>query len=604
MDSLTQKRVLSLSLSLLILLTLSLVPLKSRAIDVAINGVDSSDIRENITLFIKQLDLPVSEFDVDDFENKATNKAQKAIQAFGYYNADIDVMPVQYAKNGDFTLTLNITLKQITVVNRVILQADFMRSSNEQTQNMPQKLLSVIEQVRAMQGKPLNHDLYESLKGQLSTFALLYGYFDFKFLLHKLIILPNANGSASEATVHWLFNLGERYRFGDVEFLQETRGETIAKNVKPFTKGAFFDQSKIGQYSIDLASTGYFDNAIARANASRSVDKMVPIELILQPKPKDSYQLGLGFSTDTKARISFDWRRPWVNLEGHSLGANVYLSNPRKALSLEYRVPKANPLNDFLNYRISLKRTDENQTQSDNVSFEVLRQWGAEQDNDWDKIGFVKVEQESFIQGLQDKRTTRLVMPGFTYNRTRKDGDIFVNWGDRQQITVQGASESVLSDIDFLKVMAKTKWIRQFDKHRFTLRADAGAIATSDFTRVPSTQRFFAGGDQSIRGFGYNEVSEFEMVEIDGKLEKELVGGKYLAVASAEYAYRVAEKWRAAVFIDAGSANSKFASDISTGVGVGAQWLSPIGDVQVYVARGESSFERSWRLHVIIGPGL
>jgi translocation and assembly module TamA len=159
-DSLTQKRVLSLSLSLLILLMSSLVPLKSWAIDVAINGVDSSDIRENITLFIKQLDLPVSEFDVDDFENKATNKAQKAIQAFGYYNADIDVVPVQYAKNGDFTLTLNITLKQITVVNRVILQADFMRSSNEQTQNMPQKLLSVIEQVRAMQGRPLNHDLY------------------------------------------------------------------------------------------------------------------------------------------------------------------------------------------------------------------------------------------------------------------------------------------------------------------------------------------------------------------------------------------------------------------------------------------------------------
>lgn len=586
---------------LLVLLTM---PFSSNAIDVVIKGVDPSDVEDNIELFAKQLELPVSEFDVNEFEKKAIKSADKAVQAFGYYNAEITVDPVNYKENGDFTLTYNIVLNQITIVNRVILQADYMNNPDAQVQNMPQTLVEVIERVRAMQGKPLNHGQYESLKGQLSTFALLYGYFDFKFLLHKLLVLPNADGTQSNATVHWLFNLGERYSFGDIEFLQDSRGEGIAEKVKTFKKGEFFDQSKIGQYSIDLASTGYFDNAIARANASKSVDKLVPIELILQPKPKDSYQLGIGFSTDTKARISLDWKRPWVNLEGHSLGANLYLSNPRKLLSLEYRIPKANPLNDFLHYRVSLKRTEENQTQSDNVGFEVLRQWGGEEDGDWDKIAFLKVEQESFIQGLQDKQTTRLVMPGFTYNRTRKDGDIFVNWGDRQQITVQGASKSALSDIDLYKVIAKTSWIRQYDKHRFSTRAEVGAIYTNDFERVPSTQRFFAGGDQSIRGFEYNGVSEFDLIEIDGKIEQVLLGGKYLAVASVQYAYNVAEKWRAAVFYDAGSANSKFASNITRGYGVGAQWLSPIGDVQLYVARGESSFENTWRLHVIIGAGL
>lgn len=583
---------------------LLIVSFGSRAIDITVNGVDSGAIEDNIKLYVKQAGSPVSEFDVDDFEQAVLKKVEKAVQAFGYYNANIEILPIKYKAGGDFEIVLNIELKQITIVNRVIIQADYMSATQAQTKVIPLKLLEVIEQVKAMQGKALDHSRYEALKGQVSTFALLYGYFDFKFLLHKLLIIPTEDENVSGATVHWLFNLGERYKFGNIEFLQETRGHEIASKVKTFKQGEYFDQSKIGQYSIDLATTGYFENAIARANATKAVDKMVPIELILKPKPKDLYQFGVGFSTDTKARVSFDWERPWVNLDGHSLGANVYVSNPRKSVSLDYRIPKANPLNDFLNYRVSVKQTEEYQTKSDNVSFEVLRQWGAEQEDGWDKIGFFKIEQESFIQGLQEEQTTRLVMPGFTFNRTRKDGDIFVNWGDRQQLTVQAASKSALSDIDFFKILAKTKWIRQYNKHRFTFRADAGAIATNDFSRVPSTQRFFAGGDQSIRGFGFNEVSEFEDALIDDEIVREFIGGKYLAVVSVEYAYNITENWRAAVFVDAGSANNKFASDIATGIGIGAHWLSPIGNVQLYIARGDASFDEDFQFHIIIGPGL
>lgn len=578
---------------------------KSLGVELTINGIKSNEIKENVQLFVKQADSPISEFDVDDYEQNITAKVDKALQAFGYYNANIKITPFTFQANGNFPLEINISLNDITIVNRVILQADYMDDpASGVSQNMPPKLLNVIEQIRAMQGKPLNHVRYETLKNQLGTFALLYGYFDFKFLLHKLLITPTDNPKVSKAIVHWLFHLGKRYKFGELVFLQETRGQSIAKNVKPFKTGEFFDQSKIGQYSIDLASTGYFENAIARANSERALDYIVPIEVILTPKPKDLYQVGVGFSTDTKARVSLDWERPWVNLDGHSIGASLYLSNPRKTLSLDYRIPKANPLNDFLNYRVAVKRTEENQTRSDNLSFEVLRQWGAKEEGEWDKIGFLKLERETFIQGLQEEQTTDLVMPGITFNRTRKDSDLFVTWGDRQQLTIQGASKNLLSDIDFLKVLAKTKWIREYGIHRLTLRADAGAISTNDFSRVPSTQRFFAGGDQSIRGFGFNEVSEIEKIVVDGELENELIGGKYLAVASIEYAFKVAENWRAAAFIDAGSANNKFASDIATGIGIGANWLSPIGDVQVYIARGNSSFEKSWRLHIIIGPGL
>jgi translocation and assembly module TamA len=291
-------------------------------------------------------------------------------------------------------------------------------------------------------------------------------------------------------------------------------------------------------------------------------------------------------------------------LNGNSFGAELYLSKPRKTISLDYRIPKDNPIKDFLSFQVGFKQVDENQTRSDTFTLGVQRQWGAINEENWNKIAFIKAEQETFTQGLQDEQKTLLVIPGFTLNRTRKRGDIFVDWGDRQLLTVEGASADLLSDIDFFKVTARTKWIRQFDKHRLVIRADAGAISTSSFERLPSSQRFFAGGAQSIRGFGLNEVSTIRQVQNGDEIEDEIIGGKYLSVASVEYAYNIAESWRAAVFVDAGSAGEKFAQDLATGIGVGVHWLSPIGSVRIYIANGKSDFEEKWQLHLVIGPGL
>ena len=109
--------------------------------------------------------------------------------------------------------------------------------------------------------------------------------------------------------------------------------------------------------------------------------------------------------------------------------------------------------------------------------------------------------------------------------------------------------------------------------------------------------RFFAGGDQSIRGFGYRNLAPKDE-------EGELTGGRYLAVVSAEYSYPVADEWRAAVFIDAGNAANKFNNNIATGAGVGAIWQSPVGPVRIYVARGHNDEENTWRLHLLMGPSL
>ena len=86
-----------------------------------------------------------------------------------------------------------------------------------------------------------------------------------------------------------------------------------------------------------------------------------------------------------------------------------------------------------------------------------------------------------------------------------------------------------------------------------------------------------------------------------------IIGGKYLAVASAEYEYYFNEDWGAAVFVDAGDAFTDQFS-LNRRVGVGVRWRSPLGPIRVDVAfpgaTRAAHCEHSWRLHVLLGPDL
>ena len=144
------------------------------------------------------------------------------------------------------------------------------------------------------------------------------------------------------------------------------------------------------------------------------------------------------------------------------------------------------------------------------------------------------------------------------------------------------------------------------NKHRITLRGEIGAIKTNSFDDVPASLRFYAGGDQSVRGFKFRDLSpKADVINPEtGKLDVESIGGKYLVTSSIEYAYSIADNWRIAAFVDAGKAANDISDSLAYGIGPGVHWLSPIGAVRVYLARGLSKQENDWRIHFILGPEL
>ena len=540
---------------------------------------------DNISAHVGIINAPVACQLSVNYKATITKAVTKASQALGYYQTDILNLSLPPVDCQNLLITLTQGPRVVIRQSSVVLSGagDMDDELSKQVLTFPLKV-----------GDPLEHDKYESGKRRLQSLAQKRGYFDAKFAKQQITVDSETNAAHLELELV----TGERYKFGRLLMPENEKASTLIKAVTTFKTGDFYHARKLAEYNQNLKLTGYFQQVVARPLLKDAEEYMLPIEVIMTSKATDIFNVGGGFSTDTGPRGRFNWQRPWVNLSGHSLSSEVSISAPEQNASLKYRIPLVDPLNNYFSLQAGLKAENDNDTESETVSLAVQRHWGSVE-SIWNKIAFVRFEQENFKQGTEARQTTNLLLPGATLSRYRSRGGLDVNWGDNQQFTLEGASESVFSDINLVRINLQSKWLRSFAEHRFLMRAEFGAIVTNDFNQVPSSMRYFAGGDQSVRGFSYQSLSPLE--------DNELSGGRYLNVASVEYSFPVSPNWRMAIFADVGNASDEPLEELATGIGIGGSWLSPVGPLRVYIARGtpgNSELDSTWRLHFAMGPAL
>jgi translocation and assembly module TamA len=224
------------------------------------------------------------------------------------------------------------------------------------------------------------------------------------------------------------------------------------------------------------------------------------------------------------------------------------------------------------------------------ASVAARRAWGSpllEQ-----SVTLEALTEEREVQGLEPTRTKSLPL---TYSVTRRKLDSLILPTNGYVVNAQfgGAVLPILTDEKFLRMYLRGIYYKPLGPAgTLILRGETGAVASKEKLGVPSTFLFRAGGDQSVRGYGYQELG----VQENGAT----VGGRYLATASAEYQYWFKPPWGVAVFYDVGNAADKFGDlNPKSGYGVGARWRSPVGPINVDLAYGHAV--RKARLHFSLG---
>ncbi|MBG8562422.1 outer membrane protein assembly factor [Pseudomonas qingdaonensis] len=521
------------------------------------------------------------------FSRGAVEQARKAAQALGYYQAQIDsqVKPSPKADKGP-QLVLSIEPGEPVRLREVTVRVEGPASEMTAFRVPSNKALRP--------GAVLNHGNYEDAKRLIQNQASRYGFFSGHFLRQRLAVDP----AAGVADIELVYDSGPRYQLGKVRFEGDAPfDESLLQRMVPFKQGTPYDSELIAELNNALQSSGYFEGVRVDAAPTAAVAQSIPVEVQLQTRKPRTMGLGLGFSTDVGPRGKANWTRHWVNPQGHSYGLETELSAPRQNVGLWYDIPLDPPLTDKLRFAGGYQNEEIAGTDSLSKLLTVGPEWHSKLPSGWQRVVSLKWQREEYRLG-DDSGLSTLLMPGVSYSYLRSDNRIDPHNGYRLQFDAQVAKEGLLSDTNLLHGNVLLKGLTTVaQNHRFLGRVQFGGSATNGYKSVPPSLRFFAGGDQSVRGYDYQTLSP---KNADG----DRIGGRYLVAASAEYQYSIAEKWRLATFVDQGNSfNSLELPSLKTGVGFGVRWVSPVGPLRLDLAKALDD-DGGIRLHFSMGPEL
>ena len=440
-------------------------------------------------------------------------------------------------------------------------------------------------------GARLRHADYELLKKSLHVQAAERGYLEAEFTRNAIDVWPEEYA----ADVSLNFVSGPRYDFGEIRQEQAFLDPDIVAAYLDFESGTPFDSQLLARAYSDLSASGYFRRIELLPETEQAQDNRVPIRLQLEPANRIEYTIGAGFSTDMGPRLRAGYHNRRVNDKGHRFNIDTSIAAVIQGITAEYRKPLADPRSEWMSYTAALTSEDTDTFKNDTARFGLRRSKRVRPE--WMRTLSLDVHYDRFDIGGETNSST-LILPAIAFDHRRSDRQIFPTRGRRFGFEIRGSGRTIGSDTSFLQLSAWARWVRSItDNSRVLARASFGVTRTSDFDELPPSVRFFAGGDESVRGFGYNTLGP---EDVDGNV----IGGDNLLVASIEYEHRLRGDWYGAVFVDAGNAFNGSDVDPAAGAGLGIKWLSPVGPLRFYLAHPLNKVDRSVRLHVRLGADL
>ncbi|MCG9546558.1 autotransporter assembly complex protein TamA [Vibrio sp. Isolate33] len=548
-------------------------------VSLEIKGLDGA-LEDNVDAYLSA--VPEEEYAVSlRFQSRVESMIKEALNALGYYQPTIT-----FTHSEDDT-ELTVTVEKGEPV--LIYTSDIVLSG--EAEDDPD-FLALIAKSNLSKGSILNHGNYDSLKSSIRNLGLAKGYFDGSYEVSKLEVAPELN----RAYVRLHYNSGIRYHFGTTQVTGSQIEDDRVQSLKPFEDGEPYSITKVGEYNQNLSNTDWFSSVFVEPDLSQLGEgREIPMKVSLAPQARNQIETGIGVSTDLGVKGTLKWKKPWVNAQGHSFNSSLSISKPEQTITAAYKIPLDDVLNDYYQIKYGMKNLDNRDTKSLESNLALERYWRL--DNGWQRTVFIRYLVENYEQGLQDD-LAQFVLPGISFSRTRTRGGSMPMWGDKQTIMLEAGDDTLLSETKVVRFQGQTAWIRSIgNNHRGLTRLQFGGNFADEFEKLSPSLRFFAGGDNSIRGYGYESISPRD--ESDA-----LTGAKFLATSSFEYQYRLVGNWWGAAFYDIGDAfNDK--PDWKRGTGVGVRWASPVGPVSLDFAWGlDAKKGDEFQLHFSLGPEL
>jgi len=437
----------------------------------------------------------------------------------------------------------------------------------------------------------LRQDLYEQGKALMLQDVVELGFLDAQFTSHQIRVYQT--DYRSEVTLH--LDTGPRYAFGPTTFSSDTSyPERFLRRFLSHQEGEVYSYEKLGQTQLNLINADLFQKVAVAPQRDQAAAERIPISVALDPAPRHQWRPGIGYGTDTGARVSLRYRNLNLFRNGHELKGDLLLAQYQQSLVTTYIIPDLDRLDSQTQLRVGFDREESDSYLSRELFSELEYQRAIS--NRLVGALFMRLTQEYSEVGQEETRD-QMLLPGARLQWHSRNSKQAGQTGLFASVEVKGASDSLLSDTSLLQL--KTQASSRFpllETFIALIRLQGGTTWHDDPLReLPVSLRFFAGGDRSVRGYGYQTLGPEDSAG-------EVVGGKHLLVANFELEKHLTEKWGSAIFYDLGNAFDSFADyELAQGAGIGIRRYTPIGPIRIDLARQIGESNPRWRVHLSIG---
>jgi translocation and assembly module TamA len=555
-------------------------------VELVITGIEGDSLKNVQDTLVLPVGL-VSEGTVDRlwlerFAGQAQEKTRTALEPFGYYNATV-------------TVTLEPLEKRYRLLVKVIPEEPVRLTDITVSLVGPGKdekrLQRLIAAFPLKKGDVLLHQRYEEAKGAVKSRALDIGYLDAEFSRHEIRI----DRSATKAAIELLMETGEMYYFGatNIQGAPDYPDSFLRRHLT-YKPGEVFSYPALGETQRNFSNSERFKEVVITPLKEESEASNMPINIQLKAGPRINVRPGIGYGTDTGGRFTIRYRDLNMFHLGHELYSNLYVAERLQGLVTGYIFPSPRDVRSSSTLQLNMQQEDTSSYNSRILALELSRNrsFGTT------KLGaaYIKAQYEDYTVGDR-KSTARLLLPGVRFSDDRNDNPIRPRKGFRYGLELRGTHQFIGSDTALVQILAEGSYLLPLP-WRLSLhtRAKAGATLSSDsFGDIPPSLRFFAGGDQSVRGYSYRSLSPRDA---SGKV----VGGKQLLTSSIELERALFKDWGVSSFLDTGNTfNSFSAVKLFHGAGVGLHYYTSVGALNLSVAQPLGVEKPSIHIHFTVG---
>ncbi len=549
-----------------------------------LEGDEHKNVMASIKIALQQNNPQLTLRHIRRLHKATPEQIIKALAPLGYYSVEIKDSSLTKDENR-WHAVYEVAQGPPVLINKIDIEVIGSGKNEEFLQNL-EKTFPLHE------GGRLNDTRYEKGKKKILATALGSGYIKAGFTTSKILV----HRQEQQADIQLVLDTGPLFFFGKTFSDQDIIKPDMFQRYLPYKPGDVYSLKALNQFQTDLYATGYFSRVFIDPQYLESdTDELeIPVHVELQSEKKNRYSFGGGYGTDTGARGNIGWKNKIINQNGHKPEFNIQWAENGSRAHAGYEIPVFDLRYDSIHLSTLFfdETWDDTWIKQLSISGSInhnapKRQYGTG----------LEYLHENYTVGVTSG-SANLLIPSVYFTLIMTEDRVKTKHGLRLSASLKGGSSEVLSNTNFLQARANGKIIlTPWPAWRLIGRAAIGATMMESIDELPPSLRFYAGGDQSVRGYGYKRLGP---EDASGKV----IGGQYLTEASIEFERRINKTWSVAAFYDLGNAYDDIDADFQSGAGLGVRMNLPFGQVRLDVATALSDADYPVRIHLTIGADL